>query len=102
MFAIVEDAAFVGDSAVRVRVIAVRAAVFGDFDGKLVIFRDALNDVVQTTGVDLPADLGEWAIFSHGDFKAHCIVSDFGGNCGRGSRDDAAEVIVNADIVEGS
>jgi hypothetical protein len=70
MFAIVADAAVVGDSAVGIRVIAIGAAVFGNFDGKLVILGDAPDDVIQTAGMDLPADLDEWAVFPMAGAKA--------------------------------
>src|SRR5271168_5086160 len=105
MFAIVVDATVVGDSAVGIGVIAIGATVFGNLDGKLVILRDALDNVIQTAGIDLPADLGEWAVFSHSEFEAHCIVGNFGGSRGRtsrrsGSRDETTEVIVDTDIVE--
>src|SRR5882724_11821607 len=102
MFAIVVDATVVSDSAVGIGVIAVGAAVFGNFYGKFVVLRDALDDVIQTAGIDLPADLGEWAVFSHGEREAHGIVRNFGGSCGCGSRDETTEVIVDTDIVERS
>src|SRR5258705_10399604 len=102
MFAIVVDATGVGDSGVGYGVMPVGAGVFGNFEGKLVILRDALDDVVQTAGIDLPSDLGEWAVFSHRECEAHGIVGDFGGSCGCGSRDETTEVIVDTDIVERS
>jgi hypothetical protein len=69
MFAIVVNATIVGDSAVGIGVIAIGAAVFGNFDGKLVLVRDALDDLIRATGINFPADLGEWAVFSHSESK---------------------------------
>src|SRR6202051_36960 len=102
MFAIVEDATVVGNPAVGIGIIAIGAAVFGNFYGKLVLLRDALDDVIQATGIDFPADLCEWAVFSHSEFKAHGIVGNLGGSRDCGSRDEMTEVIVDADIVKSS
>src|ERR1700722_94136 len=100
MFTIVVDATVFCDLAGGIGVIAIRAAVFGDFDWKPIVFRDPLDDVVHAARIDLPANLGEWSLFSHGNFKAHRIVGNVGGCRRCGSRDQPTEVIVDADIVE--
>ena len=63
----VVSATVVGDPAGGIGVIAIRVAVFSDFDWKPVVLRDALDDLVHAMRIDFPADLGEWALFSPGD-----------------------------------
>src|ERR1700721_1207910 len=102
MLAIEVDAAVIGDSAFSVGIVTIRAAVFGDLDGKLIVLCDALDDVIHATGINLPANLCERAFLPVGEFKAHRIIGRFGGSGSHGSGDKSAEVIADANVIEGS
>src|SRR3984885_5291110 len=102
MITVIVDAADVGDSAGCIGIIAIGAAILSNFYGQLVVLRDSLDDVVQTTGIDLPTDFGERAVFAHFGCEAHRLVRDFGRRRVVGGRDESTEVIVDANVVERS
>src|ERR1700679_2378543 len=101
MFAIEMDTTVISDPACGIGIVAIGASVFGDLDGKLVVVCDTLDDVVHASRIHFPANFSERAILSVGKFKAHRSVRGFrrSKGCGRGS--ETAEVIVDADVIDG-
>ena len=59
------DAAFVGNAAVFVGAIEMRAPVLGDFERHAFVFaRDAEKEIVEAVGPDFPGEIGERAFVS--------------------------------------
>ena len=97
MSAIVVDATFVGDSAVGIGVIAIGAAVFGDFERRGFVFAgDAENEIVEAVRPNLPGEIGERAFVGIGIIDAGSVFA----HAGRNGGDKLAAVVVDAEKIE--